>query len=336
MNGRSPDLDAGSSTRPEPTIGKQIGSYRLVRLLGGRAGGPVYEVEDLARGGRAAMRVLPAERAAAFGGIRRLFIEMRTLDELDNPHLVAVTDLIEAKRPGEESAIVMELLDGRSLGRLMAVDKTLPIGRVLSILDQVLDALRGIHQAHLIHGDLKPENIFLTKAEGTGDYVKLLGFGLARSVAADRVLEDGGWGPDEDTSINTPAYLAPEQAFENEPDHRSDIYSFGVILYQLLCGRLPFGGRNLGELLAELEMDSPRSAPRHVLADPLGRTLDSIARRCLAKDPARRWSSVDELKSVFDSLLSGQTTDVPAGVDRIADPANRGSAGVSWWARLWR
>jgi eukaryotic-like serine/threonine-protein kinase len=316
MSGRSSDSGAGGG----PTLGNQVGSYRLVRLLGGRGNGLVYEVEDLARGGRAAMRVLPPGRAAAFGAVRRLFIDTRALGQLNNPHLVAVKDLIEAQQPGEVSAIVMELLEGRSLGSLLAANQPLPRPRILSILTQVLDGLRAIHGLRLVHGDLQPDNIFLSGAPAASeDHVKLLGFGLARPVAADR--SDDPWGPDEDTSIHSPAYLAPEQAFGRDTDHRTDIYGFGVILYQLLCGQLPFGGRNLKELLVELEMDPPRPAPRQVLADPLGRSLDSIARRCLEKDPARRWADVDQLKSAFDGLLSGGTA---------IDPPPRPTGGRRW------
>jgi serine/threonine protein kinase len=288
----------------EPSIGNQIGPYRLVRLLGGRANGLIYEVEKVTGGERAAMRVLPAGRAAAFGAVERMFRDIRALNQLGNPHLVAVTDLIDAEQSGGVSAIVMELLEGRSLARRMVGERTLPTARVLDILGQVLDGLKAIHQVKLVHRDLKPEHIFLARSPEREDHVKLLGFGMGRAVTAERASEDA-WGADEDTSISTPAYLAPEQAFGREPDHRTDIYAFGVILYQLLCGRLPYGGRNLSELLVELEMDSPPPAPRQILADPLGRTLDSIARRCLEKDPGRRWASADELKDIFDGLRSG-------------------------------
>ena len=303
MSGGS--LGPSGQSDDQPTIGDRVGKYRLVRLLGGRANGLVYEVEDLEQGGVAAMRVLPVGRAAAFGAVRRLFSDTRALNQLKNPHLAAVTDLIEAEQLGQTSAIVMELLQGRSLAHALEVEKTFNVRRILFILSPVLDALSAIHEVRLVHGDLKPENIFLSKAEGRGDLVKLLGFGMGRSVTVDRASEDC-WGPDEDTSINTPVYLSPEQAFGKELDHRTDIYSFGVILYRLLCGRLPYDGRNLSELFAELEMDPPRPTPRQILADPLGRELDGIARRCLEKDPARRWTTVDELKDAFDGVLSGQ------------------------------
>ena len=192
----------------------------------------------------------------------------------------------------------------------------------------MLDALRALHQVQLVHGDLKPDNIFLTKAAGTADHVKLVGFGLGRSVTAETTSEDP-WGPDQDTSINSPAYLSPEQAFGKKLDHRTDIYSFGVILYQLLCGRLPYGGRNLAELLVELEMDSPPPAPRHLLADPVGRALESIARRCLEKDPARRWPNVGELKDALDALASGRIPPLEEASD-ADDRRIRTRVGRSW------
>jgi serine/threonine protein kinase len=312
----------------EPSIGNQIGPYRLLRLLGGRANGLIYEVEKLPGGERAAMRVLPAGRAAAFGAVERMFSDIRSLSQLGNPHLVAVTDLIDAEQSGGVSAIIMELLEGRSLARVLASERTLPTARVLDILGQVLDGLRAIHQVKLVHRDLKPEHIFLTRSPERQEHVKLLGFGMGRAVTAQRDSEDA-WGADEDTSISTPAYLAPEQAFGKEPDHRTDIYAFGVILYQLLCGRLPYGGRNLSELLVELETDSPPPAPRQILSDPLGRTLDAIARRCLEKDPARRWASADELKSIFDGLRSGNAS-AAAVLEEIGDTAPKPKLRPGW------
>jgi serine/threonine protein kinase len=333
MSGGSSDSGVGGPISPsgpaddQPTIGSRVGAYRLVRLLGGRANGLVYEVEDLERGGVAAMRILPAGRAAAFGAVRRLFSDTRALSQLKNPHLAAVIDLIEAEQSGQTSAIVMELLQGRSLAHLIQAEKTFSIHRILSILSPVLDALSAIHQVRLVHGDLKPENIFLSKAADRDEQVKLLGFGMGRSVTVDRASEDC-WGPDEDTSINTPVYLSPEQAFGKELDHRTDIYSFGVILYRLLCGRLPYEGRNLSELFAELEMDPPRPTPRQILADPIGRQLDGIVRRCLEKDPTRRWTTVDELKSAFDGVLSGQP------VEELAAGTN-GPSARSTMSRPW-
>jgi serine/threonine protein kinase len=317
---RSSDRGAGD----QPTFGEQVGPYRLVRLLGGRANGLVYEVENVERGGRAAMRILPPGRAAAFGAVQRLFAETRALNDLKNPHLVEVIDLIEAEQTGDTSAIVMELLEGRSLARLIETEKAVPPRRILALLGPVLDALQALHQVQLVHRDLKPDNVFLVPRAGGVEHVKLIGFGMGRAVTADRASEDR-WGPDEDTSINTPAYLSPEQAFGQELDHRTDIYSFGVILYQLLCGRLPFGGRNLSELMAELEMDPPRPTPRPVLADPLGRELDAIARRCLEKDPTRRWASVGELKNAFDRVASGERAEETSGVSASAPVALGGS-----------
>jgi serine/threonine protein kinase len=312
----------------EPSIGNQIGPYRLLRLLGGRANGLIYEVEKGQGGQRAAMRVLPAGRAAAFGAVERMFSDIRALGQLGNPHLVAVTDLIDDEQSGGASAIVMELLEGRSLARVLASERTLPTARVLDILGQVLDGLKAIHQVKLVHRDLKPEHIFLTRSSERQEHVKLLGFGMGRAVTAQHASEDA-WGADEDTSISTPAYLAPEQAFGKEPDHRTDIYAFGVILYQLLCGRLPYGGRNLSELLVELEMDSPPPAPRQILADPLGRNLDAIARRCLEKDPGRRWASAEELKNIFDGLRSGDASAV-AELAEMAETAPKPRLRPRW------
>jgi serine/threonine-protein kinase len=284
----------------EPRIGHRIGSYRLIRLIGSGATGRVFEVEHLTIGRRAAMKVLAPEHASRPGAVRGLFTEARAISMISHPHIVEVTDLVEADQAGGANAIVMELLDGRSLARAMKDERPMPPARFLPILAQVADALAAAHAARFVHRDLKPENIYLCVQRGSADYVKLLDFGLVKTVTENR-----GHATAEGIFVGTPAYASPEQASGKPVDHRTDIYSLGVVLYELLCGRLPFEGQNFGEFVVKHVTEDPPPTPPEVLRTELGRALDGVARRCLAKDPAERYASAAELRDLFQRLAAG-------------------------------
>lgn len=330
MNPRTPEPIADSGPildTPAPRQGDRVGSYRLVRLIGEGATGRVYEVEHLTIGRRAAMKMIAPEAAARPGAVKRLFSEAQAVNKISHPHIVEVTDLVEADRPGGVNAIVMELLEGQSLAQAMQ-QGPMPPERFLPILSQVADALAAAHAARFVHRDLKPDNVFLTTLNGQPDYVKLLDFGLAKTIretltsietsAVQAITPPlSADGPvrgrrthltAEGTFVGTPAYASPEQAAGKPIDHRTDIYSLGVILYELLCGRLPFDGRNFGEYLVKHLTQPPPPAPAEVLRTARGRTLDLVARRCLAKTPAERFDSAAELKDIFDRLGRGESS----------------------------
>jgi len=332
MSGGTPKpvTDLESPDAEDPRDGGTVGSYRLRRLIGRGATGRVFEVEHLAIGRRAAMKILTAESASRPGAIKRLFSEAQAVNKIHNPHIVEVTDLVEAEGPNGVSAIVMELLEGKSLGQAME-DGALPPQRFIPILAQVADALAAAHHARFVHRDLKPDNIFLTTSSGQEDYVKLLDFGLAKSVkdtleaiaitkagAASHLTAEG-------TFVGTPAYASPEQVSGKNVDNRTDIYSLGVILYELLCGRLPFRGRNFGEYVVMHLTQEPPAAPPDVMASRLGRALFATARRCLAKNPADRFESAAELKEIFNRLGRGDdVTGLSPGMITMASAALRG------------
>jgi eukaryotic-like serine/threonine-protein kinase len=266
-----------------PQVGAQVGRHRLVRPIGGGATGRVFEVEHLDGGHRAVMRVISAEDAAGPGALRQLLGEARAAAQLDHPHIAGISEVIEAGQAGGTSAIVMELVDGHSLTARVAEEGPLPLDRLVPILAQVIDAIGAAHAVNIVHRDLNPERILLTNRAGTSDYVVIVGFGLAGSVA------------------RLPAYAAPA----GEVDGRADIYSFGVILYELLCGRLPFEatGNHAGP-------GAPPAAPKRVLSTPTGRTLDAVARRCLRADPAHRWQSAGAIKRILEALLCEEEVDL--------------------------
>ncbi|HET6280291.1 MAG TPA: serine/threonine-protein kinase, partial [Polyangia bacterium] len=179
---------------------------------------------------------------------------------------------------------------------------------------------------------LKPDNIFLGNRNGQTDFVKLLDFGLAKTVNIDlSTLQNPALATLDGSFVGTPAYVSPEQASGKEVDHRTDIYSVGVVLYELVCGRLPFAGDSIGELLVNHLTSPPPPLPREILSTKLGRTLDAIIHRCLDKDPEARFSSAAQLAEIFGRLGRGEpvqftATDTYLGARRSRHMAVRRTA----------
>ena len=326
-----------------PRVGDRIGPYRLVRLLGEGASGRVFEVVHEKLGRRAAMKTLAAEHATHPGAIKRLFTEALAVNKINNPHIVEITDLVEAGehqlgRPAGTgaaplaspvSAIVMELLEGQSLGQAITKEGPLEPERFLPVLAQVCRALAAAHAAGFVHRDLKPDNIFLVAGGRDEDFVKLLDFGLTKPIRVEPTLSDTPlFATLDGTFVGTPGYVSPEQASGRAVDHRSDIYSVGVTLYELICGRLPFEALNLGELLIQ-HVDTPAPhLPDDVRATRLGAVLAAIVQRCLEKDPAMRFPSASQLATLFDKLAHGAEvtfTGVGAYLEDGAPPRPRTS-----------
>ena len=325
-----PASDAGkarvstpTTASAEPRVGDRIGPYRLVRLLGAGAAGRVFEVEHQRLGRRAAMKTLAAEHAAHPGAIRRLFHEAMAVNRINNPHIVEVTDLVEGGEhrrapefPGAAgaaapvNAIVMELLEGQSLAQAMTREGPLEPERFLTVLAQVARALAAAHAAGFVHRDLKPDNIFLVERGRDHDFVKLLDFGLTKALGGEAVRQVPPADPPSSSTLDgvfvgTPAYVSPEQASGRAVDHRGDIYALGVILFELITGRLPFEGPGSAEFLIQhVSVPAPR-LPAEVRATKLGSMLDAIVQRCLEKDPAARFPSAAPLGRMFDDLARG-------------------------------
>jgi serine/threonine-protein kinase len=275
------ELEGAITGAERAGIGDRIGPYRLARALGAGARERLFEVAHLTTGDRAAMKLLPPGSLAAAGGAGRVRAEAQALSEIGSPHIVALIDAIEGDGC---DAVVTELVQGRSLAQLIADQGPLPVEQFLPILIQVLDALGAAHGALLVHRHLSPERVCLISGGETGELVKLAGFGLAGELGA---RAPGAGGDPED------AYRSPEQLAGASIDQRSDIYSFGVILYELLCGRLPFEPLTAGS--ARAPGSAPGPTPSAVLESPGGRALDALARRCLREDPAERFASVHEM-----------------------------------------
>jgi len=237
----------------ELAVGQTIGSYRLIRKLGEGTTSRVFEVEHLRIRRRAAMKIAHSDRTLP-GISRRLFAEAQAVNLINHPNVVAITEIVEPTEQHPAVALVMELLEGKLLADVIAGEGPLAPGRLLPILAQVCDGVAAVHAAGFVHRDLKPENICLVEQQGRGDCVKLLDFGLVKALRPDVASPTATC---EGTFMGSPAYTSPEQAQGQRVDYRTDIYAIGIMIHELVTGRLPFEADGIADLLM-----------RHITAPP--------------------------------------------------------------------
>jgi hypothetical protein len=279
-------------------IGDKLGPYLVGNALGMGGMGEVYRARDGRLGREVAIKVLPAEYATDPARVKRFEQEARAAGVLNHPNILAIYDI---GSHGEEPYIVSELLEGQTLrermrGGPLGVRKTIDYGV------QIANGLAAAHEKGIIHRDLKPENLFVT-SDGR---LKILDFGLAKLTHTDDV-DDGREGGKDDPLVTQPGvvmgtagYMAPEQVRGRPADPRSDLFAFGVILYEMLSGSRPFRGESNPEVMgAILHSDPPELPPRAGI--PEG--LDRVVRRCLEKSPAERFQSARDLAFQLQSVL---------------------------------
>jgi hypothetical protein len=287
--------------------GAKIGPYEIVAPLGAGGMGEVYRARDARLNRDVAVKVLPASFAENSDRLRRFEQEARATGMLNHPNILAVYDV-----GTHEGApyLVTELLEGQTLREELPVShrKTLDYAR------QVATGLAAAHAKGVTHRDLKPENLFVT-SDGR---VKILDFGLAK-VAVDETAElTRSTGTAPGVMLGTVGYMSPEQARGKAADHRSDIFSFGVILYEMLSGQRAFHRDSAPETLTAILMEDPPP-----LTDAV---LERIVRRCLEKSPEQRFQSASDLGFNLEAL-SGTTTNVAPGT-----PDKRPRTGLKAWA----
>lgn len=272
-----------------------LGRYRLVSLIGEGGMGKVYKGYDAALERNVAIKILPAEVVADETRVTRFVQEARAASALNHPHVVSIYDIGEE---GRVRYIAMELIDGKTL-RELASDP-LDVRKALKIVGQVADALTAAHAAGIIHRDLKPDNIMVTSS----GYAKVLDFGLAKL----RINEPAGdksatvqRGTDPGVVMGTAGYMSPEQAQGKAVDHRSDIFSLGCVLYELVTGRRAFRGDSSVDTLHKIIYADPESV--RALRPDTPAELVRIIRKALAKDPDERYQSVKDLAIDVRDLL---------------------------------
>ena len=292
-------------------IGTTLGNYRVVGLLGQGGMGSVYLAEHTLIGRKVAVKVLDPQIADQPEVVSRFFVEARAVNEIRHPNIVEVTDL---GTHGGRPFIVMEHLPGETLearlarvGRLSA-EETVRIGR------QVASALGAAHDRGMVHRDLKPANIMLRDHEDYPDFVKVLDFGIAKLLGSSTQVE-AGHRTEVGTLLGTPAYMSPEQCLgDAELDHRSDIYSLGIILFLMLTGRLPFEAATVGRLIL-CHVHEPLPSLGQI-APWVSAPLAGILTRALAKKPPDRFASMKALRTALEQAI--ESADLPRSLTPVS------------------
>jgi eukaryotic-like serine/threonine-protein kinase len=312
-------------------VGTRLNHYEVRGPLGAGGMGEVYRALDTRLDRAVAIKVLPADFAKDVDRLRRFEQEARATSALNHPNILTVYDI--GHHEGSPY-FVAELLEGEEL-RAQLNDGPLPVRRAVEYAQQIAAGLAAAHERGVVHRDLKPENLFITK-EGR---VKILDFGLAKLKPKTM-----GGGVDSEAPtmkpltnpgvvMGTVGYMSPEQVRGAEVDHRSDIFSFGMILYEMLSGKRAFDGASMAELMsAILKEEPPELSETNAKISP---ALDKLVRRCLEKKPERRFQSTNDLGFALESLATpsgthGNTVALPV----VAEAQDKARA-ARWRSAQW-
>ncbi len=284
----------------DPMIGQALGHYRIEAKLGEGGMGVVYRAFDTHLDRPVAIKILRADATTSPERKRRFVQEAKAASALNHPNIIHIYDI---SSPGDTDFIAMEFVAGKTLHQLIGTND-LPLRDTLKYSIQIADALARAHSAGIVHRDLKPANIIIDE-DGR---VKLLDFGLAKltektvdseAATATGTAEDALL-TEEGSIIGTVAYMSPEQAEGRKVDARSDIFSFGSVLYEMVTGRRPFeGATKMSTISAILQKEPP---PPGGLAPNLPAELEKIILRCLRKERDRRTQHIDDIKLVLEEL----------------------------------
>ena len=306
--GATPSGSTETSLPAALAAGATLGAYRIVERIGAGGMGEVYKARDTRLRRDVALKILPAATVGNKDWRQHLVREARAASRLNHPHIVTIYDIGEADGI---AFIAMECIEGKTLESLISRGG-LPVRETLDYAIQIAGALAAAHAAGVVHRDLKPGNIMVTDAGA----VKVLDFGLAKQIATPAASPGDSGAADEaktrtGTVAGTPSFMSPEQAEGRTVDARSDIFSFGGMLYQMLTGKRPFeGGSTLATMAAVLHKE-PEPLPASVPAE-----LQKAITRCLRKDPGRRFQHMDDLRVELEELRDELQQEPQAGKPR--------------------
>lgn len=312
-----PSAAAEKKTAESPDgrlIGRKVSHYRVLGILGGGGMGVVYEAEDLKLGRCVALKFLPEELGEDPKMVKRFEQEARAASALDHPNICAIHEFGEHQG---QPFIVMPLLQGQTLRERIATGERLALDRILDIAMQIADGLDAAHQKNIIHRDIKPANIFITDR---GE-IKILDFGLAKILEYGASGEGAGENGNAPTvlpvhytsphdlhltrtglALGTAAYMSPEQVRGEELDARTDLFSFGLVLYELATGRQAFHGNTVAELHDVILNEA--QPPARELNPELPAKLSEIIQRALEKNREARYSSASEMRADLHALVA--------------------------------
>jgi eukaryotic-like serine/threonine-protein kinase len=275
-------------------VGRRIGPYKALSLLGAGAMGEVYLAEDSRLGRNVALKLLPARFTQDAERLRRFEREARAASGLNHPNIITIHEIGEAEGT---HFIVTEYVKGETLrqGMLKAPQQRLKLSEVIDVAEQISAALAAAHEAGIVHRDIKPENV-MVRLDGT---VKVLDFGLAKlTESSDGTIETqaptaAAIHTETGMVMGTPRYMSPEQARGENVDARTDIFSLGVVLHEMVAGRPPFAGATIGEVIAAILRDSP--PPLAKCAPDVPQELERIVGKALRKDREERYQTAADL-----------------------------------------
>ena len=316
------------SVAEDALIGSTIDDrYEVLAVIGEGGMGRVYRVRHRRLGRSFALKALRLELSTDSTLTQRFIQEARAAAVVSHPNVVQINDF--GTLPTGQPYFVMELLEGRTLTRLLREERCIEPLRCVAISRYIAEALGAAHTMGVIHRDLKPDNVIVIRPAGAHLAVKVLDFGLAKVAVNSQLTRPG-------IVFGTPHYLSPEQAAGEPYDHRVDIYALGVMMFEMVTGRVPFDADTyLGVLSKHLYSAPPRPRDYHAAAGSLP-GLEDIISRCLAKNPEERWPTMADVSRNLSALASERelTLHQPLGAQSREPPTrrNRSARLLSWYA----
>src|SRR3954470_3694635 len=289
-------------------IGKRLsGRYKVLEMIGGGGMANVYLAHDMILDRDVAVKMLRLDFANSEEFIRRFHREAQSATSLAHPNIVSIYDV------GEEESIyyiVMEHVKGQTLKEYIQTNSPVPIEEALLIMEQITSAISHAHQNHIIHRDIKPQNILLDQR----GIVKITDFGIAMALSATSITQTN-------SVLGSVHYLSPEQARGGVANHKSDIYSLGIVMFELLTGRLPFSGESAVSIaLKHLQSETP-SIRRWNPAIP--QSVENVVLKATAKDSFHRYNSVEEMELDLRTALDSERIDEPKFIIPVDDDATK-------------
>lgn len=309
----------------DPMLGRLLDNrYRMTKKIGEGGMGSIYQAVHTEMGRTCAIKLLAPITTGREEALARFKREAKMASRIDNPHAVTIYDFGEAENG--LLFLAMEFIDGRPLSGIISDHRMLPVDRVVHITNQIAEALAAAHALGIVHRDLKPDNVMVTRKGNDGDYVKVLDFGIAKTVSDDS--------PDNLTKtgfvLGTPVYMSPEQLLGEKLDGRSDIYSLAIIVYEMLSGKLPFVADNQQAVMMKRITGLP--VPLRTAAPQVSEAVERIVMQGLAREPDERVMDVKDFAEALASATHGGGTGVLGkGVTRkISEQATDGKTMI--WA----
>ena len=284
----------------DPLLGQTVGNYQITHKLGEGGMGSVYLAEHPKIGKKVALKILHAEFGNNADVVGRFFNEARAVNDIQHPNIVDIVDYgIIPNGPRGDTLVyfIMEYLGGRTLTQTLRNESPFPPERALSIALQIADALAASHRCGIVHRDLKPDNIMLTQRGREIDFVKLLDFGIAKLTGDSATSSRTRTG----IVMGTPWYMSPEQCEgRGQVDHRADIYALGVVMYEMITGRVPFLGEGYGEVLVQHLTQTPQAPSTFRGVAP---HIEAVIMKALQKRPDMRFPDMDEfMRAISDPI----------------------------------